>query len=168
VVANVHVDQLPGGKGTKLAWDNVSTSSEALGYVVATHQSRGSAGGGSVLSWYLPLSREDPAAARKRMLTTPLADWQALVQRDLLAMHPELADHIRRIDIWHWGHGMIRPTPGFISRTAPAARDRVQPPLFLAHSDLGGLSLFEEAHYRGVVAAEAAMSHLSMPYESLI
>jgi hypothetical protein len=63
---------------------------------------------------------------------------------------------------------MIRPTPGFISRTAPAAAARVKPPLFLAHSDMSGLSLFEEAHYRGVVAAEAAMRHLSHPFESLI
>lgn len=168
VVATISVDQLPAGRGAMLAWDNVSTSSESLGYVVATHQSRGSAQGPSVLSWYLPLSREDPAAARKRMLTTSLADWQSLVRDDLIALHPELAAQIRRIDIWHWGHGMIRPTPGFISRTAPAARDRVKPPLFLAHSDLSGLSLFEEAHYRGVVAAEGAMRHLSYPHESLI
>jgi hypothetical protein len=41
-------------------------------------------------------------------------------------------------------------------------------PIFHAHSDVSGLSLFEEAHYRGVAAAEGAMSHLDMPYESLL
>jgi monoamine oxidase len=168
VVATISVDQLPAGRGAKLAWDNVSSTSESLGYVVATHQSGGTARGPSVLSWYLPLSGETPSAARKRMLSTPLAAWQAIVRDDLIAMHPELADAITRIDIWHWGHGMIRPTPGFITRTAPMARALVKPPLFLAHSDLSGLSLFEEAHYRGVVAAEGAMRHLSYPYESLI
>jgi phytoene dehydrogenase-like protein len=168
LVASISVDKLPVGRGAKLAWDNVSSTSESLGYVVATHQSRGTGQGPSVLSWYLPLSNEDPVAARKRMLMTPLADWQQRVRVDLLAMHPELDDAITRIDIWLWGHGMIRPTPGFISRTAPAAAARVKPPLFLAHSDMSGLSLFEEAHYRGVASAEAAMRHLSHPFESLI
>jgi hypothetical protein len=32
---------------------------------------------------------------------------------------------------------------------------------------MSGLSLFEEAHYRGVVAAEAALAHLGLPFESL-
>jgi hypothetical protein len=32
--------------------------------------------------------------------------------------------------------------------------------LFLANSDLSGLSLFEEAQYRGVTAARRAMRHI--------
>ena len=63
---------------------------------------------------------------------------------------------------------MIRPEPGFVWGTAPAARAAAKPPLFLAHSDLSGLSLFEEAHYRGVDAAEGAMRMLKHAHESLI
>ena len=37
-----------------------------------------------------------------------------------------------------------------------------------AHSDMSGLSLFEEAHYRGVVAAEAQMAHLGHSFASLL
>ena len=44
----------------------------------------------------------------------------------------------------------------------------VRPPLFLANSDLSGLSLFEEAHYQGTKAAEAAMRHLGHAHESLL
>ena len=72
----------------------------------------------------------------------------------------------RMIDLWRWGHAMVRPTPGFIWSAAPAAAE-TRPPLFLAHSDLSGLSLFEEAHYQGTRAAEAAMRHLGHDFESL-
>ena len=63
---------------------------------------------------------------------------------------------------------MIRPTTGFIFGEARARALAVEPPLFHAHSDLSGLSLFEEAHYRGVLAAEAAMRHLGHAHESLL
>jgi hypothetical protein len=80
-------------------------------------------------------------------------------------MHPDLDEAIRRIDLWRWGHAMIRPTPGFLGRGAVAMP---KPPLFLAHSDLSGLSLFEEAHYQGVSAAEGAMTLFGHPHESLL
>ena len=163
LVANVTVDRLPDGPGARLAWDNVSSTSESLGYVVATHQSAGHAGP-SVLTWYQPLSAEDPAAARRRLLATPAADWKRHVRDDLLAMNPELEGAIRRIDLWRWGHAMIRPVPGFLW----GAREVPAPPLYLAHSDVSGLSLFEEAHYQGVRAAEAAMARLGHRFESLL
>ncbi len=167
VVANVTVDRLPKGRGAPLAWDNLSYTSESLGYVVATHQGPAAISAGSVLTWYLPLSRMEPAAARRLLLERPVSDWQRMVSDDLLMTHPDLDGAIRRIDIWRWAHAMIRPTPGFIWGQARTA-DPVAPPLFLAHSDLSGLSLFEEAHFRGTQAAEAAMSHVGHAYESLI
>ncbi len=168
VVANVSTSRRPGGRGAPLAWDNVSSVSELLGYVVATHQSSSSADGPTVLTWYMPLSREKPAKARQALLQRSLGEWQKVVREDLLALHPELAGAIERIDVWRWGHAMIRPTPGFIFGEARAAALGLEPPLLRAHSDLSGLSLFEEAHYRGVLAAEAAMRHLGHPFESLL
>ncbi|SNS25882.1 Flavin containing amine oxidoreductase [Sphingomonas laterariae] len=168
IVANVTVDRLPAGRGAKLAWDNVSWTSESLGYVVATHQGPAARAAGSVLTWYLPLSRMAPAAARRLMVERPLHDWQAMVRDDLLAMHPDLEGAIRAIHIWRWGHAMIRPVPNFLWTTAPAAAAAAQAPFFLAHSDLSGLSLFEEAHYRGQLAAEGAMAHLGHAFASML
>jgi hypothetical protein len=102
------------------------------------------------------------------MLDRPEEEWRQLVVDDLLAMNPDLDGAIDRVDLWQWGHAMIRPTPGFLFGTAPHARAALSPPLFQAHSDLSGLSLFEEAHYHGVAAAEAAMNHLSHPHESIL
>lgn len=164
VVANVTVDRLPRGAGVPLAWDNVSTTSESLGYVVATHQSR-AIPGESVLTWYMPLSRQLPAAARRLMIERPIDEWKRIVRDDMLAMHPELDGAIRSIDLWRWGHAMIRPVPGYVWGEADRFRN-VQAPLFLAHSDLSGLSLFEEAHFHGVRAAERAMMHTGHPHEA--
>jgi NAD(P)-binding Rossmann-like domain len=168
LVANVTVDWLPRGEGAKLAWDNVAWASESLGYVVATHQSLASAPSASVLTWYMPLSKQTPAVGRKLLVERPADEWRRIVEDDILMMNPDLKGAIRRIDLWRWGHAMIRPEPGFVWSIAPAARAAVAPPIFLAHSDLSGLSLFEEAHYRGVDAAEGAMRMLTHAHEGLI
>lgn len=168
LVANVTVDRLPAGPGARLAWDNVSWTSDSLGYVVATHQSLDETPGPTVLTYYHPLSGEPPATARKRLLSTPLEDWQRLVRDDLLRTNPDLDGTIRRIDIWRWGHAMVRPVPDYFWSGAREAAAAPKPPLFFAHADLSGLSLFEEANYRGTLAAEHAMAHLAIPHTSLL
>lgn len=168
VVANVSVARHPGGPGVPLAWDNVSAASDSLGYVVATHQTESRAEGPTVLTWYLPLSRETPEAARRILASRSLGEWQAIVADDLLAMHPELDGAITRIDVWRWGHAMIAPAPGFLTDPDRLRAQAARPPLLFAHSDLSGLSLFEEAHYRGVAAAEAALAHCGHPTETLL
>ena len=168
LVANVTVDRLPAGPGAPLAWDNVSWTSRSLGYVVANHQSLDVAPGPTVLTWYYPLSDEAPATARKRLLGTSLEAWQGLVRDDLLQTNPDLDGAIRRIDVWRWGHAMIRPAPGYFWSGAREAAAAPAPPLFFAHADLSGLSLFEEANYRGTKAAEEAMGHLAIPHTSLL
>ena len=168
LVANVTVDRPPAGPGAQLAWDNVSWTSRSLGYVVATHQALDAAPGPTVLTWYMPLSDMDPHAARIELLARPLKHWQRIVRDDLLATNPDLHGTIRRIDVWRWGHAMIRPTPGYFFNGAREDAARPDPPLFFAHSDLSGLSLFEEAHYRGTRAAEDAMASLHVPYTSTL
>ncbi len=156
MVANVTLSRLPGGRGQPLAWDNVVYDSPLLGYVVATHQGLDQHPKATVITVYWPLSAQSPEAARRAALARPLSDWQAIVTADLLRVHPELERHVENIDVWVWGHGMIRPTPGFIwgaARTAAAAQ---HPPVYVAHSDLSGISIFEEAYCRGCSVGELA------------
>ncbi|NBC36752.1 NAD(P)-binding protein [Novosphingobium sp. FSY-8] len=168
VVANITVTRRPEGPGVPLAWDNVSAASDHLGYVVADHQTSAAAEGPSVLTWYTALSAGDPVAQRRGLQGASLRDWQRLIADDLLAMHPDMEGHIARIDVWRWGHAMVRPTPGFLSDPARLAAQAADGPIWRAHSDISGLSLFEEAHYRGCLAAEAAMRRLGHPFESLL
>jgi hypothetical protein len=152
MVANLTLSRMPEGRGQQLAWDNVIYDSPLLGYVVATHQSLAQNRRNTVITYYWPLSGSDPAQERRRALSRSLSEWQASVVGDLLRVHPELEGHIENVDVRVWGHGMIRPTPGFIwgeSRRSAAVH---QPPVYFAHSDLSGVSIFEEAYCRGYEA----------------
>ena len=58
---------------------------------------------------------------------------------------------------------MIRPTPGALWGATRAALCQAESSsrLHLAHSDVSGLSLFEEASYRGVIAADKLLLRLA-------
>jgi len=152
MVANVTLSQMPAGRGQQLAWDNVIYDSPLLGYVVATHQSLAQNRRNTVITYYWPLSVQE----RGRALSRSLSEWQASVAGDLLRVHPELHQHIENVDVRVWGHGMIRPTPGFIWGNARRSAAEHQPPIYFAHSDLSGISIFEEAYCRGYAAGGLA------------
>jgi hypothetical protein len=114
----------------------------------------------TVLTYYLPLSSEDPASARKSALSRTHSEWATLIAADLERMHPGISREIENIDVWLWGHGMIRPRPGFIwGKERQAALSR-HGNVFFAHSDMSGISIFEEAQFHGVEAASAAIAVL--------
>ncbi|MET0342919.1 MAG: FAD-dependent oxidoreductase [Polyangiales bacterium] len=157
MVANLHLHGRPASRGVELAWDNVLHDSPSLGYVCATHQ-RGSDHGPTVLTYYLPLADGDPASARARLLAGSYESARDLVLLDLGRAHPELASLVTRLDVFRWGHAMVRPEPGQQARTRAFAATSPHGRVHLAHSDLSGVSLFEEAFDRGVQAAEAVLA----------
>ena len=162
MVANVTVGRMPAGRGAPLCWDNVVYGSRSLGYVVATHQSTQQVQRRTVLTYYWPLCDQSPDEARRDASKRTLSEWQAMVLDELLAVHPELHGAVESIDVWLWGHGMIRPTPGTIWGAARMASRAHAPPVFFAHSDMSGISIFEEANERGVQAAEAVRAFIQV------
>ena len=114
IVANVTLSDRPKERGTPLAWDNVLYDSRSLGYVVATHQACVDYGP-TVLTWYMPLTDEEPAAARAHLFSAEWKDLAAAVLADLSRAHPDLPGLVKRLDVMRWGHAMLRPTPGFLS-----------------------------------------------------
>lgn len=165
-VANITLSRLPSGKGSPLCWDNVVFNSNLLGYVVATHQITQMKPIHTVLTYYWPMSQLSPAEARKAALSWTYEDWQKIFLKELLAIHPEIEGYVERMDLWIWGHAMIRPTKGFIWGDARKEALKQKPPIFTAHSDMSGISIFEEAYTHGVSAAEKAMSFMNIPYTS--
>lgn len=161
LVANITLDRMPAGHGAALAWDNVVYGSAMLGYVVATHQSLSTHLRQTVITWYWPLDHLPPASARTQALARDAESWKAAIAAELLRLHPELDGAIRRIDLRLWGHGMIRPRPGFIWGKARKQALNHQPPLFFAHSDMAGISIFEEAYTYGANAAKQVLRHLA-------
>jgi hypothetical protein len=154
MVANITLDQLPAGFGTPLAWDNVARSSDSLGYVVATHQNVHPVPHETVITHYWPLDAAAPADERQRALARTHADWCERIVADLDRVHPGIHSHVRNIDVWVWGHGMIRPVPGFIWGDARQKMQQAQGRIVFAHSDMSGISIFEEAFIRGTKAAD--------------
>jgi hypothetical protein len=163
MVANITLSKPAERKGSSLSWDNVIYQSPSLGYVHAGHQqlsSHPSRQEKMVLTYYLPLCDKDPKTARTEALQKSHEDWTTLIVEDLTRAHKNMAEAIEKIDVWLWGHGMVRPTPGFVwSETRKQACVPFEDKLFFAHSDLGGVSLFEEAFYHGSRAAQEALAH---------
>ncbi len=157
MVANLTLRDRPTGRGFPLAWDNVLYESPSLGYVVATHQV-GRDRGPTVFTYYYPFCDTNPRAARERLLGM---DWRACADvalTDLARAHPEIHALVERVDVMRWGHAMIRPRPGFVWGGARAAAGRPYRGVHFAHSDLSGVSLFEEAFSHGVRAAEEVLA----------
>jgi glycine/D-amino acid oxidase-like deaminating enzyme len=160
LTANLTLDRWPAEHGLGAAWDNVIFDSPGLGYVVATHQTLRTFVPRTVWTYYWALAQGTPRANRQWLLAQ---DWDTLKERilgDLSRAHPDIRDCVRRVDICRMGHAMIRPTPGFLGSSARHLLQSSREGLFFAHSDLSGISIFEEAQYRGVRAAETAAAHL--------
>lgn len=157
--ANLTLDRLPRdrGQGAPLSWDNVIYGSPSLGYVDATHQSLRTHSERAVWTYYWSLAELSPEEGRRVLLRGTWHDCVEKILTDLERAHPDIRECVSRIDVMRLGHAMIRPAVGFLGATSDAAKLAL-PGLYLAHSDLSGLSLFEEAQYRGVMAARAVVA----------
>lgn len=162
------------GGGFPPAWDNVLIESPSLGYVVATHQRESApqpvAAGGdgqprTVWTYYLPLCDGDPRAERRRLQELSWARARDHVLADLARAEPDLIRDCERIDVFRWGHGMVRPVPGLLTSEALAQASLPLGSLHFAHSDLSGMALFEEAHHAGVRAAEGVLGALDATFD---
>lgn len=152
LVANLTLESLPEGRGAPVSWDNVWQGSRSLGYIVANHQSLHPVPRATVLTYYLPLDATEPGTARRVALERSWDSWRDQILEDFCIPHPGLSDRVLSLDLMVWGHGMVSPTPG--SLWNPQRRESAQPQgrVHFAHSDLSGISIFEEAWTHGVRA----------------
>jgi monoamine oxidase len=165
VVANLTLESRPAEHDFPLAWDNVLHASDSLGYVVATHQ-EDRAEPGDVWTWYRPFCARDAVAERRAVGATTWEGWRDAVLADLGRPHPDLARHVRALDVWRWGHAMIRPEVGFrAARGADGLPWRLGR-ITCAGTDLAGLALFEEAQWSGVRAAERVLAERGIAFAS--
>jgi hypothetical protein len=161
MVANITVkDSLGEKRGEPLSWDNVIYGSDAVGYVNAANQYVGVQNTSRVITYYKPLVGDNVHDVRMDSYRKKFDDWKEIILKDLQAPHPNIKNNISNMDIWVWGHGMIRPSPSFIwSENRLKAREPVLDKLWFAHSDLSGISIFEEAFYHGHTVAKKILDH---------
>ncbi|RQR50149.1 FAD-dependent oxidoreductase [Burkholderia sp. Bp9126] len=161
LVSNFLLDGMPDeAAGVPLAWDNVVYGGAGLGYVVSTHQLiRMSPPTRSVFSAYQALNTRTPDDTRRWLAAAKPDELREQAAADLRAVYGrELWKHARALEITVRGHAMATPDVGFLSRPGLLALRDADGPVVFAHADLSGLSLFEEASYWGVRAAQRVLA----------
>ena len=167
LIANLTLSQLPEERsGAPLAWDNVLHRGSSLGYVVATHQQMRVRQGATVLTWYRSLDALAPEVARAALREMRREDWAEQILAELETAHADIRRITSRLDVFRNGHAMARPVPGLVGSDARARFAADGERLRFAHADVSGLSLFEEAQYRGVLAAERTLRRLRVRFTS--
>ncbi|MEP6764034.1 MAG: NAD(P)-binding protein [Gemmatimonadaceae bacterium] len=160
VVANITLDHWPVERGSSPSWDNVIYDSGSLGYVVATHQFLGEPGPRTVWTWYHAVVDRSAKDGRIMLRDKPWSAWRDFILDDLSRAHTNIRDVVSRIDVKRWGHAMARPVPGVLTRMQTLRDWQPAQHLFVAHADMTGFSIFEEANWHGVTAAERAVKVL--------
>ncbi|HEY0354559.1 MAG TPA: NAD(P)-binding protein [Flavisolibacter sp.] len=158
MVANMAVNDLKERSGATLSWDNVLYGSNSLGYVEATHELLQQKLSKRNLTYYLPLTRLDAREERKQAQAKSYEDWVDLVIDDLKKVHPNIEDAIEELNVMIWGHAMAQPLPGLIHGAIRKELSASVGNIHFAHTDLAGVSIFEEAFYQGLNAANKVIT----------
>lgn len=78
-------------------------------------------------------------------------DFQKIILEDLKIAHPYIEENILDIQVYRLGHGMVSPKPNFMFHPMKEkASNTINNKIYFAHSDLSGISIFEEAFHRGI------------------
>ena len=161
LTANLTLDRLPRTYGGDPTWDNVIMESPTLGYVDAMHQTLRTQVDRTVWTFYWALADGSPAEKRIQLLGSDWNYWKEAILHDLERVHTDIRQCVSRIDIMRIGHAMARPKVDAIFSPERRALTKLQGRIRFANSDLSGFSIFEEAQYRGVLAAQTVLGLVS-------
>jgi hypothetical protein len=158
VVANITLKDFPTSGLQTLSWDNVPYNMPSVGYVYAGQQNLNRDQLSKVITFYLPLCDREPRVARLAAYSRNYDQWLDIIIPELEYMHPEVTPLIECVDIWVWGHGMITPSVNYIwGEQRAKAQSSVDDRIFFAHTDISGISLFEEGFHQGINAAKSLL-----------
>ena len=160
LTANLTLDRYPDSRGAEPSWDTVFLDSPTRGSVDAMHQSLRSLVDRTVWTFYWALAEGPPAQNRQLLLDKDWAYWKEATLHDLERVHSDIRQCVSRIDIMRMGHAMIRPAVGSIFSEERRRLARSNDHILFANSDLSGISIFEEAQYHGVEAAQKVLRKL--------
>ncbi|WP_409417888.1 NAD(P)-binding protein [Flavobacterium sp. PS2] len=134
-----------------LSWDNVIYGANGLGYIYDQHQSLNQIQTKKVITYYYSFSSSDLRKTRKELYKKDKEYWKQFVFDDLKIAHPDIEDCTEEMEVFLLGHGMISPVPEFIFGKAKKEASRsIKNSIYFAHTDLSGISIFEEAFHHGI------------------
>lgn len=151
LLATLTVSDLSDNFSFPLCWDNVIYGSKGLGYVYDQHQSVQQIQEKKVITYYCSFSSANVRKTRRAFYQQKESYWKQFVFDDLKMAHPDIESQTEEMQIHLLGHGMISPVPGFIfGQAKEKAAQPIGNKIFFAHSDLSGVSVFEEAFHQGI------------------
>lgn len=151
LLATLTVTDLSDNFSFPLSWDNVIYDAKGLGYVYDQHQSLQQIQTKKVITYYYSFSSSDLKKSRKELYKKNKEYWKQFVFDDLKIAHLDIEDCTEDMEIFLLGHGMVSPTPGFIFGEAKKqASKSIENKIYFAHTDLSGISIFEEAFHHGI------------------
>lgn len=161
VVANILL--IPNEKFNKklLAWDNVLFYGKGLGYIYNQHQDSSFPSEKISITYYYTVRDVAMHKRRKFVHDKSTEYWKEFIINDLELAHPDIRSQIESMSINIWGHGMVSPRPHFIlNQELKKYGEPIENKIFFAHSDLAGISIFEEAFHQGWRAAHDILNTL--------
>ncbi len=161
LTANLTLERLPDSYGSDPTWDSVFMESPTLGYVDATHQTLRSHIDRTVWTFYWALAEGSASDNRQLLINKDWNYWKEAILRDLERVHRDIRQCVSRIDIMRMGHAMARPKVGAIFSQERRNLVKSSGRILFANSDLSGFSIFEEAQFRGVTAADRVISKVA-------
>jgi len=111
----------------------------------------------TVWTFYWALADGTPVQNRRVLLEKDWSYWKEAILHDLERVHSDIRRCVSRIDVMRMGHAMIRPAVGSVFSEERRRLTRRDGRILFANSDLSSISIFEEAQYHGVLAAETVL-----------
>ena len=162
MVANLQVGPLTERSGLDPSWDNVLYENRGLGYVDATHQQIQQQHPERNLTYYWPVTHLPVKEARQWAQQQTHQNWVDMICDDLQLVHPDIRSATKEVNITLWGHAMAQPLPDMIfGDTRKLLSASVADRIHFAHTDLAGISIFEEGFYQGLKAAGKVLQQLT-------
>lgn len=163
LLATITVAELTDNQSYPLCWDNVIHDAQGLGYIYDQHQSLQQLYPKKVITYYHSFSSGNLPQTRRAVYKKDKEYWKQQVIADLQKAHPDIERYIETIDIHLLGHGMISPVPGFLfGKEKELARQPIANRIYFGHSDLAGISIFEEAFHQGINAVNKMINDATL------
>ena len=147
--------------GAELAYDNVVKGSPALGFIRPANQRLRAGSGRETLVSYRALAQGAPEGQRRALSEMGDRELFELAAQDLRQAYGDAGVGMaKKASLVLRPHAMPVPEPGFMSRSArlrQALAALGKEGLHFAHADMTGFSIFEEANWRGSMAAKALL-----------
>lgn len=163
LLATLTLSTKPDEPGFPLCWDNVLHNAKGLGYIYDQHQSIQQLHEKTVITYYYSFAGNDTKQSRKELYSKPAEYWKDFVLSDLDTAHPGIKNITEEIQLHRLGHGMVAPVPGYVFGTQKtAAAQSIANSIYFAHTDLAGISIFEEAFHQGINAVNQLLHDTAM------